>query len=159
MKRTNQAKRTQERWLEFSLVGLMGAAVQLGILHALTAHGGIRPLVAIAIAIELTLVHNFLWHERLTWRDRPSSGWRQRMRQVVAFHLANGGVSLVGNLGMTEVLLRYEGLHVITANLVAVCLCSVGNFFLGDRWVFQNDAVADQLPETIMNHCRPNAGG
>lgn len=41
--------------------------------------------------------HNFVWHERWTWADRvPVHG--HFMKRLLYFHLANGTVSLAGNL-------------------------------------------------------------
>jgi putative flippase GtrA len=137
-------KSVGQRWLQFSAVGVMGAAVQLVTLHVLTAASGIAPLAATAAAVELTLVHNFLWHEQLTWRDRPCSGFRDRMGRLLAFHLANGGISLVGNLAITATLLHFAGFPVIAANFFAICVCSVANFFLGDRWVFQSTGSVER---------------
>jgi len=137
VKPTHEAKRTRKRWLEFGTVGLIGVGVQLGILHVLARYGGMAPMGATAAALEVTLVHNFLWHEQLTWRDRPSSGVSERVRRFITFHAANGGVSLAGNLVLTGVLLHYAGLPLMGANLFAICACSVANFFLADHWVFQ----------------------
>ncbi|MGE0406859.1 MAG: GtrA family protein [Candidatus Korobacteraceae bacterium] len=129
-------KSRRRRWLEFSFVGLVGVALQLGLLHTFTTQIGLAPLIATAAAIELTLVHNFLWHERLAWGDRPWRGPRERLNRLLGFHAANGLVSLAGNLAITAALVHSIGLPVLAANAVAIGGCSVVNFFLGDRWVF-----------------------
>ena len=59
------------RWLKFNLVGGMGIAVQLLMLVVLKSGLHIHYLVATALAVEAAVVHNFLWHERFTWADRP----------------------------------------------------------------------------------------
>jgi putative flippase GtrA len=56
-----------------------------------------------------------------------------RLRRLVGFHLANGSVSLVGNLALTAALLRYLRMSVLAASFLAICLCSLVNFLLGDR--------------------------
>jgi putative flippase GtrA len=106
-------------------------AVQLAVLAALN---GLTPhyLAATAMAVEITLLHNFAWHVRYTWRDRSGGGWRQCAR----FHLSNGAVSMAGNLALMPVLVERAGMPVIAANAVAVLVCSVVNFLLGDSWVF-----------------------
>lgn len=121
------------RWLKFNAVGALGMAVQLVILAALnrrTAHY----LAATAIAIEITLLHNFIWHLRYTWRDRrDESTW---LEQLMRFHLSNGMVSMAGNLALMPLLVGLAGLPVVVANGVAILACSVLNFCLGDGWVF-----------------------
>jgi putative flippase GtrA len=44
---------------------------QLLILIVLKTGLGLDYLVATALAVEAAVVHNFLWHQRFTWIDRP----------------------------------------------------------------------------------------
>ncbi len=121
------------RWMKFNAVGALGMAVQLGALVALnrvTSHY----LVATAAAIEIALLHNFVWHVRYTWRDRVED--HRPWRQCTRFHLSNGAVSMAGNLALMPVLVEGAGMPVVAANAMAVLACSVMNFLLGDRWVF-----------------------
>ncbi len=89
--------------------------------------------MASAVAIEVAVLHNFVWHVHYTWRDRRGAGVVERM---VRFHLSNGMVSLVGNLAVMRVLVGV-GLPVLAANCVAIGCCSVVNFALSDRWSFR----------------------
>ena len=58
------------RWAKFNLVGAMGMAVQLAALALFNRWTAGHYLYASAAAIELTLLHNFVWHLHYTWRDR-----------------------------------------------------------------------------------------
>ena len=58
------------RWAKFNGVGLAGVAVQLTVLAALLAVTDLPLGVATALAVEATLLHNFVWHQQVTWRDR-----------------------------------------------------------------------------------------
>ncbi len=125
------------RWIRFNAVGALGMAVQLAVLFVLnraTSHY----LVATAVAVEVTLLHNFAWHVRYTWRDRAQEGrlWSQCAR----FHLSNGAVSMAGNLALMPLLVDDARMPVIAANAVAVLVCSAVNFLLGDGWVFAKTA-------------------
>jgi len=84
------------RWGKFNLVGAMGMAVQLTALAFFNRWSGGHYLYASAAAIELTLVHNFVWHLHYTWRDRRDRS--ALLGQFVRFHLSNGLVSMLGNL-------------------------------------------------------------
>lgn len=122
------------RWSKFNLVGIAGALVQLSTLALLTRIEPAHYLWSTAIAIELTLLHNFAWHIHFTWRDR-----RQAIplaEQLLRFHLSNGLISLVGNLMLMRLLVQHSYVPVIPANCAAILLCSVVNFAFGDRWVF-----------------------
>jgi GtrA-like protein len=62
---------TAARWLKFNMVGGMGIAVHLLMLVVLKSGLHLHYLAATALAVETAVVHNFLWHERFTWADRP----------------------------------------------------------------------------------------
>jgi putative flippase GtrA len=112
----------------------MGVAVQMAALALLNRCVPSHYLVASAVAVELTLLHNFVWHVRYTWRDRcdDSGVWQKLLR----FHLSNGLVSLVGSLLLMHVLAQQAHLPVLVANGVAIVCCGVANFGLGDMWAF-----------------------
>lgn len=62
--------RVEWRFGRFGLVGLMGAMLQLLLIWLFTKHFGILSGVATPLAVEITILHNFLWHERFTWSGR-----------------------------------------------------------------------------------------
>lgn len=125
------------RWLTFNGVGLLGFAVQLGALALLVHVCGWHYLAATAAGVEAAVLHNFVWHQRLTWRDRRAESPRGVLSRLWRFHLLNGAVSLAGNLVITGVLAGGFGLHPVVANIVAVLACSVVNFFGSEVLVFR----------------------
>ncbi len=121
------------RWGKFNLVGAMGMVVQLATLAAINRCAPGHYLCAAAVAIEIALLHNFVWHLHYTWRDRRGGS---AMMQLARFHLSNGLVSMVGNLALMRVLVHGAGLPVLAANAIAILCCSVANFCLGNCWAF-----------------------
>jgi putative flippase GtrA len=125
------------RWWKFNLVGIIGFGVQMTALFLLRKVCGAHYLLASAAALELTVVHNFIWHLHYTWRDRSASSHRM---QFVRFQLSNGMVSLVGNLLLVRLLMGGTHLPLLAANAIAVLCCAVANFYLGDLWAFAPEA-------------------
>jgi putative flippase GtrA len=125
------------RWAKFSAVGAMGTAIQLGALALFSRWMPGHYLCATAAAIELTLVHNFIWHSHYTWRDRIR---RARLRRLLRFHVSSGLVSMLGNLVLMRILVGEAHVPVLVSNVVAVVSCSIPNFLLGDSWVFAGNA-------------------
>jgi putative flippase GtrA len=132
------------RWLRFNFVGLLGIFVQLAVLGALT-HARVPYLVATALAVEITVVHNWIWHEHYTWSDRSTTGLYPRLTRLLKFNVSNGAVSLIGNLLFMNLLVGHMHLPVLIANLVAVTVCSLVNFVLGDRFVFDESGTRSCL--------------
>jgi putative flippase GtrA len=121
------------RWGKFNLVGAMGMVVQLAALAAINRCVPGHYLCATAAAIEIAVLHNFVWHLRYTWRDRRGGS---AAMQLVRFHLSNGLVSLVGNLALMRMLVQGAGVPVLVANGIAILCCSGANFCLGNCWAF-----------------------
>ena len=128
------------RFLRFNAVGVAGFALQLAVVAILTGAWGVLPLIATVLAVEAAILHNFFWHERWTWADRPVAG-RDRLTRLVRFHLTNGLVSIVGNLSIVFVLSPVVSgfsrtFELLAANAIAVLVCSLVNFAAGDQLVF-----------------------
>ncbi len=118
------------RSLAFVVVGGFGLTCQLIVLYVLVAAGVPVP-GASAAAVTAAILHNFLWHRRWTWRDRPGT-WPA---QLVRFAGLNGLVSLAGNVVLTSGLAS-AGVPLVVASLAAVIICSIADSVLADRAVF-----------------------
>jgi putative flippase GtrA len=120
------------RWLKFNAVGAVGIGVQLAVLTALKSGLGLNYLLATALAVEAAVLHNFFWHERFTWADRPVA---DRLKRLLKFNLATGTFSIIGNIFFTKLLVD-AGINYLPANAMSIAVCSIINFFLNDRLVF-----------------------
>ncbi len=132
------------RWVRFNGVGAIGVAVQLITLALLTRVADLPVALATLLAVEAAILHNFAWHQRWTWRNRPAADSRELLQRLLRFHALNGTVSLVGNLAITTALVRV-GLDPLPANAVAILTCSTVNFFASDRLVFRAGTAALML--------------
>ena len=128
-------------WLKFNTVGVIGIIVQLAILTILKSGLGMNYLTATVIAVECAVLHNFTWHERWTWLHRTQSNGGV-LGRLLRFHLANGLISIAGNLGLMWVFVSRAHLHYFLANIMAIGTCSVLNFFASDRLVFRGGTVS-----------------
>jgi dolichol-phosphate mannosyltransferase len=130
----------RRRWASFAGVGVMGFGVQVAVLWLLTAGAGLATAAATAIAVEAAVLHNFVWHERWTWRDRARGGRASVLRRMARFHAGAGIVSLVGNVAITVALVEWLHVPAAVANTCAAGVLTVLNFRLADRWVFPGHA-------------------
>lgn len=124
-------------WIKFNAVGALGFALQAGALFVLThiTHP-VSYLAATAVAVELAVLNNFIWHQRWTWSDRPSATIGQTLRRLAKFNITNGLVSIAGNLVLMSILVGRLGLPITGANVVSVGACSIFSFILADRVAF-----------------------
>jgi dolichol-phosphate mannosyltransferase len=124
---------TFRRFAAFSLVGASGVLVQTIMLAGLLRFSGLHYLLATALAVEASVLNNFVWHRRWTWSDRPGS---RVAVSLLRFNATNGAMSLIGNLALMFVLVSLLKLNPYAANLLTIGICSLINFTLADRFVF-----------------------
>jgi dolichol-phosphate mannosyltransferase len=135
-----------QRPAKFAFVGTIGVLIQLAVLEVLTALG-LHYLWATAFAVEAAVLHNFMWHQRFTWRDGGSQSAETGLR-LLRFHLSNGAISILGSLLLMRWLVGQFGLKVLLANLLTIAACSVGNFLASDRWVFLSTQIVEKDSHT-----------
>jgi putative flippase GtrA len=138
LSRPSEARQRFSRWLKFNAVGGIGIVVQLAALALLRSLLKLDYLLATGLAVEIAVIHNFLWHERFTWADRPAARPVQSLVRLVKFNASNGAVSIGGNLLVMRLLVGELRVNYAVSNLVAIVVCSLANFLLGDRFVFES---------------------
>lgn len=134
-----------KRLTAFNIVGAGGIAVQLGAIALLIRVCHWHYLPATALAVEAAVLHNFVWHQRWTWKDRPPASWRASAARLARFHLMNGAISLGGNLAAMALLIGVLRIDPIAANLVAIVACALLNFAAGELVVFRSTVPAAAL--------------
>ncbi|HEY2016605.1 MAG TPA: GtrA family protein [Bryobacteraceae bacterium] len=129
------------RWLKFNFVGALGIVIQLACLALLVSGLHLAYLPATAIAVETAVLHNFVWHERFTWKDRTSRVVRSRARDIanrlLRFHAGNGAVSILGNLALMRLLVGTLHMKYLPANAITIAICSLANFAASEWFVFE----------------------
>lgn len=131
-----------QRWIAFNGVGGLGIVVQLAVLLVLIRWFDVPYLWATAFAVEAAVLHNFVWHQRWTWRDRPSATRAQRAVRLWRFHVLNGFVSIAGNLAIARVLTGELHADPLASNIAAIMVCSMLNFAASELLVFRRVGAA-----------------
>jgi putative flippase GtrA len=140
------------RFAKFAAVGVSGVVVNLGVLWFLASLLSVREVVASAIAIEVSIVWNFLWNNAITYRDRNVFARADVGGRLVRYNL----VSLAGlaiQFG-TFVLLRLaatRGLHRealgplrYPAQCAGIALATAWNFTANLRFTWRQEPDAER---------------
>ena len=127
------------RWLRFNAVGAIGIVVQLAALAILKGRMQMEYLPATALAVEIAVLHNFIWHERWTWAERTGGkgGVRLFRLRLLRFNLSTGAVSIAANLLSMRVLVGGLHMQYLLANMLSIVAASFANFLLSDLFVFR----------------------
>jgi putative flippase GtrA len=121
----------------FVLVGVLGFLLQLALLEVLTTGLALDHHVATAAAVEMAVVHNFVWHERWTWSDRRVLDRAGVWRRLGRFQISSGVISIAGNVILTALIVACTGVPLLLANVLAVGACTIPNFAAADQLVFR----------------------
>jgi dolichol-phosphate mannosyltransferase len=130
-----------KRCVLFCSVGAIGVLVQMSVLMLLIAKFKMHYLLATGLAVEAAVLNNFLWHENLTWADRTKGSQKAFWRRFFLFHLANGALSLAGNIALMRFLIDVLKCGYLPANALAIASCSIFNFLAGDLFVYRSEKV------------------
>jgi dolichol-phosphate mannosyltransferase len=117
----------------FALVGLIGLLLNQTILFALHGVGGQPPVVAALIAIEISVLSNFVINDRWTFGDR--GGTRSALNRLVRYH----GACLVGilaNVSLFSLLVLGFGTHYLIASSLGILVGFVANFHGSSVWTW-----------------------
>ncbi|MCL4498948.1 MAG: GtrA family protein [Chloroflexi bacterium] len=118
------------RVIRFGIVGLSGTVVNLIVIHFLFGQLHWSPTIAAAIAVEVSVVNNFIWNNRWTFGHRTIS-----LVRFFRFNLASLGGLVITTIIFT-VLVQWFRLHYIVADIVAIGAATSWNFVASIFWTW-----------------------
>lgn len=125
------------RLIRFGLVGLAGVAVNEGLLIGL--HGGADVPLALAspIAIEASILGNFLGNSHWTWRYDFGRSLGLWLRKAAQYHVSAVLAAFVGNYVVLLALVHLAGIDYRVSNLLGIAAGAVINYLAGEFWIFR----------------------
>ena len=128
--------RNLEDFIKYSLVGVSGVFVNLGLYLFLTRYYEISELVAPLIAIESALISNFILNNFWTFGKRIT---QSRIRvKFVKFHLVSGFSALINYSAFLTLFLVF-GLYDILANFIGIGLAAIVNYLINSNWTWKGN--------------------
>lgn len=136
----------------FLLVGLSGVFVNMGTLWFLTEVGGLYYMVSSVVAVEVSIVTNFLMNNSWTFRHRSHGVFR--LSALAKYNLVCGG-GIVGSTTILYLLTTLGGIHYLLANLAAISVTALWNFAANTAWTWrqQSPKGGDRAADiTVSDH-------
>jgi len=125
------------RMVRFGVVGLSGVVVNQGLLMLLHGAAGAPLLLSSIIAIETSILTNFVLNHVWTWRmplREPGL-----FRRAVQYHAAAVMAAFAGNVIVLMGAVELFGVDYRIANLVGIAVGTAINFTAGELWIFRGD--------------------
>lgn len=124
------------RFVRFCVVGGSGVVVNQGLLMLLHGTLGAPLLLSSLVAIEVSIITNFLLNHVWTWR--MSLRVPGLMRRCLQYHAAAVMAAFAGNVIVLMAAVELFGVDYRIANLVGIAVGTVINFTAGELWVFRD---------------------
>jgi dolichol-phosphate mannosyltransferase len=121
-------------FIKFCIVGVSGVIVNMGIFALLTRTAGMFIEIASPIAIEISILSNFLLNNIWTfrWRNLQSS----LLQRLFQFHVVSSVAALV-NYATLLILVRLFGFWDIGANFIGIALGALINYNMNSLWTWR----------------------
>lgn len=118
------------RFVRFAAVGASGVAVNMAALLLMHGMAGLPLMLAGALAIELAIIHNFVWNHRWTFGRR-----QLRLSPFLRFNAVSfGGLAIAS--AVLWLLATQGGLHYLAANAAGVAAATCWNFVVNFYWTW-----------------------
>jgi dolichol-phosphate mannosyltransferase len=118
-------------FIKFVIVGAIGVVVNEGLLIFMQSMG-VYLLYAGAIAIEISIISNFILNDLWTFKDRRSGNAAVRLAKFNALMLAG----LVINLAVLDVGTVYFSIHYAIANLIGIAAAFFVRYALSVKYAW-----------------------
>jgi putative flippase GtrA len=131
------------RGAKYALVAALGAGVNSAGLYLFKGVLGLPLVLASVLAIEIAIVHNFVWFRCWAWKDRFAGQRISFLRQLVAYNAVTGAIDLTGNISVLWALTHFFGMHYLIANVLGMIAPPIAKFWLNEKVFFRREGGAD----------------
>lgn len=127
----------KRRMIRFAAVGLSGVGVNMFFLWFFTEVGRIHYMISSPMAVEISIVSNFLLNDAWTFRDAPN---RSRFAvRLLRFHLTAAG-GFVLNYTVLVGLTELAGVYYLLSNLAGIVAGMAWNYTVNVKWTWRQSA-------------------
>lgn len=127
-----------KRVMKFGTVGFSGVAVNAGLLFLFTEKAGLDYRISAIVAIEVSIINNFLWNSLWTWKDKRNSSKLTKSKRFVKFHISCIFTAFAINYGLLILLTEVFHIPYQISNLLGIACGAAINFLFSHFWVFRH---------------------
>ncbi|GAB3680130.1 GtrA family protein [Salinarchaeum chitinilyticum] len=120
---------------KFVVVGTVAAGLQLLLLWLFVDSAGLHYLVGALVAIECTIVFQYVLNNRWTFRSNRNRGRREFLVGLARTNVVRG-TAIPIQLGVLYALVTFQGLPYLAANAVGILVSGVYRYVFDARWTW-----------------------
>jgi len=120
---------------KYALVGLSGVVINEFFLFFFTEIAGFFFIVSSLIAIEISIISNFTWNEKWTFKDRVDSH-RTFPKRLVKFNIVSA-VGIILNVSVLYLVTTTFGFYYLISNLFGILAAMLWNYLVNFYWTWR----------------------
>ena len=124
------------RLFKFAAVGGFGIIVNMFFLWFFIEVVDLFYLVSSSLAIEISIINNFIWNYMWTWHDRKVATTKAFLLRFLKYNFSMM-FAAIANLILLGFFKETFGLHYFMANMIGITGGFLLNYILSDRWIFK----------------------
>ncbi len=124
---------TYRRILIFLLIGFTGLLINIGAQSIFLRLLHIQSLIALALAIEVSILWNFFWHDNMTFADRKRGNILYRGVKYHITSILGAGINFI----LAATLILHFAFIDELANLIGIGVATISNFLLSYYWAWK----------------------
>jgi len=121
----------KRRFIKYCLVGLTGVIVNEFFLFFFTEFVGLFYLISSLIAIEISVITNFLLNDNWTFQDRKKSKYRFFRFNFVSI------VGIVINMCILFFFTSFLSIYYLISNLFGIAGATLWNYVINFKWTWK----------------------
>ena len=125
--------------LKFGIVGISGVFINSGLLIIFTELLKVDYRISSLTAIEVSILNNFLWNSKWTWKDNKTYGYKNGIQRLLKFHTSCIITAFFINFGLLVILTELFHIPYWFSNIVGIAIGSIINYFVSHSWVFRGE--------------------
>lgn len=137
---TSSVEHNHKSFAKFATVGLLGTIVNLLCMAVLVEFFSFEHITASLIAVEISIIHNFLLNSLWTFSSRQPTG--STVKLFLSFNMISIG-SLVVNVGVASILIQ-QGVAYLVAQASGIFSAFFINYLINNHMIFKDQRINDK---------------
>ena len=124
-----------DRLWRFFVVGALAAGLQSALLWTFVEVGELYYVLAAVVAIEITILSQYVVNNAWTYRDRSNDGVRPFLGGLLRTNLVRGSAIPI-QTGLLFAFVQFGGFAYLVANGIAIFFSGIYRYVLDARWTW-----------------------
>jgi dolichol-phosphate mannosyltransferase len=119
-----------QTFIKYGIVGASGTVISMLTLYILTDIAGLFYLISGAVAVELSLINNFIWNDRWTF---GSNNHANSIKTRIAHYHVISLTGAVADITLLYIFTSWFGIYYLLSNFIAIVCVFFVNYIINSK--------------------------